>query len=42
MLTCFQKNVNVLLNKKNPKFVIDNIEVSFDSDRENSDEENSN
>ena len=27
--------------KKIPKYIIDNIEISFDSDRENSDEENS-
>ena len=31
----------VLKEKKNSKYIIDNIEISSDSDRENSDEENS-
>ena len=44
ILKLFQKNVNMLLKKKKTsKFVIDNIEVSYDnSDRENYDEESSN
>ena len=46
ILKCFQKNVNLLLNKKKiPKYIIDDIEISDsdreDSDREDSDEENS-
>ena len=31
----------VVKEKKIPKYIIDDIEISFDSDRENSDEENS-
>ena len=31
----------VLKEKKNSKYIIDDIEISSDSDRENSDEENS-
>ena len=30
----------MLLKKKIPKYIIDDIEISSDSDRENSDEEN--
>ena len=32
----------MLLKKKNPKYIINDIEISLDSDRENSDRENSN
>ena len=39
ILKCFQKNVNMLLKKK--RFcIIDGIEISSESDRENSDKEN--
>ena len=31
----------IVKEKKIPKYIIDDIEISFDSDRENSDEENS-
>ena len=33
---------NVVKEKKNPKYIINDIEISLDSDRENSDRENSN
>ena len=31
----------IVKEKKIPKYIIDDIEISFDSDRENSDKENS-
>ena len=31
----------IVKEKKIPKYIIDNIEISFDFDRENSDEQNS-
>ena len=36
-----EKRKYVIKNKKIPKYIIDNIEISSDSDGENSDEENS-
>ena len=40
ILKCFQKNVNMLLIKKKiPKYIIDDIEILSDSDRKNADEE---
>ena len=44
ILTCFKKNVNMLLNKKKTsRFITDDIETSFDdSNRENSCKEISN
>ena len=36
-----EKRNYVIKNKKIPKYIIDNIEISSDSDGENSDEENS-
>ena len=40
---CFQKNVNMFLNKKTPEYITEEIEISFDdSYREVSDEENPN
>ena len=41
MRKCFQKNANILLKKKIPKYIIDDIEIFFESDKENSDDGNS-
>ena len=41
MRKCFQKNANILLKKKIPKYIIDDIEIFFESDKENSDDDNS-
>ena len=38
---CFQKNVNVVKEKKMSKYIAEDIKISSDSDREDSNEENS-
>ena len=43
ILQCFQKNINIFLKtKKMPKHVADNREIFSDSDREDSNQKNSN
>ena len=43
ILQCFQKNINIFLKtKKMPKHVSDNREIFSDSDREDSNQKNSN